>query len=645
MTAPAAELLLETRVMTTHESAKAAWRRERIDIFRRILAPVKRLSLSEWADQYRVLSMESNAEPGRWRTARVPYLREIMDAVSDPTVEEIVVMKGGQVGYTQGVILNAIGYFIMQDPGPILTVQPADGDAQEFSKEKLAPMLRDTPEVGRRVADAKSRDSDNTILWKTFPGGVLGITGATSPKGLRRRTVRYLLFDEVDGYPVSAGPEGDPIAITKNRAVTYGSRAKLVYGSTPLVKRKSRIEKLFAESDQRYYFVPCPHCQRKQRLEWGGRDAKHGIKWEAGKYETAHYVCIHCGERIEEKWKDWMLREGEWAVTNPESRTRGYHLSALYSPFEGASWWRLVKEWLEAQGNPQLLKAFINIKLAETYEEEGAKVEKSILVDRYESYPEGVRVPKGAAVLTRSVDVQDDRLETAVYAWGAGSECWPVEVEIIPGDPSLLETSVNSPWRILAQEHLTRSYKHESGVELRPAVTFVDTGGHNTQEAYAFCRPRRAQRLYAIKGSNIEGAPLLSKPSEHSAARLILYHVGSSTGKSALAHRLIKVREPGPGYIHIPDFLDDEHLNQLTAEQAVTRNVNGREITRWVKTYARNEQTDMWVYAYAALWQPGPKFVRDLHLMVERINQLGDSGRTIPPQAPSGRRMISRGIE
>lgn len=642
MTAPR---LVETpRIPATHESAKAAWRRERIAIFKRAFAPVENLSLSEWADRYRFLSRE-NAESGQWDTARVPYLREIMDAYSDPAIHELVVMKGAQIGFTQGIILNAIGRSIDQNPGPLLVVQPAEGDAEKFSKNKLAPMIRDTERVRTKIiGDGKAKDANNTILSKIFHGGSLSMTGATSPKGLRRENIREIFFDEVDGYPESAGSEGDPIEITKKRLITFHGW-KAVYGSTPTTRGASRIEQLFQASDQRYYHVPCPECKKSQQLVWGGRDIKHGIKWENREARTAHYVCLHCQAPIKERWKFWMLARGTWIASAPEHELRGYHLANLYSPFPGAAWSALVAEFLRAQGKPEQLRVFVNTQLAETYEEFGEKLNKSALVDRYESYPAGVRVPKNAGVLTRSVDVQDDRLETAVWAWGAGTECWPVEMEIIPGDPGLPEQNVNSPWRILAKEHLSRAYRHESGVELRPAVTFVDSGGHHTDMAYQFCRPRRAQRLFAIKGASVDGHPVLGKPTEHSAARLVLYHVGSSTGKESLASRLAKIAAPGPGYVHIPDFLDDEHLDQLTAEKLVRKHVGGKEIKRWIKVHPRNEQTDLWVYAYAALWQLGPQFVRDLAAQVDRVNKLGEAGHTTPTPAPTGRRVISRGIE
>ena len=309
-----ATVLSSSRPEATDPSAFAAWDVWVRDTFRDIFRPLPRLTLHDWAEQFRQLSRLS-AEPGPWRTDRVPYLREIMDAVSDPEVEEMVLMKCSQMGYTEGVINNAIGYFCDQDPSPILVVQPSDSDAEEFSKKKLMPMIQSTPRVRARISDS-SRDSSNTMTVKSFPGGFLALTGATSPKGLRRDSVRVLLMDEVDGYPASAGPEGDPVELAKARTKTFPNR-KIILGSTPTVKDRSRIEAAYLESDQREYEVPCPHCGRFQVLRWGGKDIPYGIKWENDDPETAAYLCAHCAALIEEHDKPRIVALGRWVARSP----------------------------------------------------------------------------------------------------------------------------------------------------------------------------------------------------------------------------------------------------------------------------------------------------------------------------------------
>lgn len=575
------------------------------------------LTLSQWADANRVLSRESSAEPGPWRTERIPYLREILDAVSDPTIEEVAVVKGAQVGYTQGLILNAIGYWIHQDPGPILAVLPSDGEAEKFSKEKLAPMIRDVPAVGSRVSEAKGRDANNTILSKTFVNGFLGITGATSPKGLRSRSSRYVLFDEVDAYPASAGAEGDPITLAKKRALSFFNR-KYVLGSTPTVKGASRIEAAWLASDQRRYWMPCPTCGVAQVLVWGGRDVAHGLKWEADDPTTAYYRCL-TGCRIDESAKPWMLARGEWRPGNPGARVRGYHIPGLISPFEGASWSVLVTEWLEAQQQPERLRAFVNTVLGETWEDQGEAVSPDALLERLEAFPvdaEGeLLVPGRVLALTRSVDVQGDRLETAVWGWGLGEECWLVDHDVLPGDPG-----TPRPWADLDAQ-IGRAFRTDDGRALVPLVTLVDSGGHHTDSVYRYCGARLRQRVFACKGQGGEGTPLVGRPTRSNNARVALYPIGSFVGREALAARLAKVRAPGPSYIHLPSWLDAEQLRQLTAEALVTKMIGGRPTRVWIKRYERNELTDLWIYGLAALRCLG----------VFQLRRLGLSGRGAVP--------------
>ena len=290
----------------------------------------------------------------------------------------------------------------------------------------------------------------------------------------------------------------------------------------------------------------------------------------------------------------------------------------------------------------------MNTVLGEPSDDAGDQASSHVLASRYEKFK--ATVPRGVGVLTRSVDVQGDRLETMVYGWGAGTECWPVEFELIPGDPSLPEKHPNSPWKVLS-EMLPRTYTHELGFEMRPSVTFIDSGGHHTNEVYQFCRPRQAARVFAIKGANTEGAPLLSKPSRISHAKVILYHVGVWTAKETLIARLVKVKEAGQGYIHIPVWLDGEQLSQLTAEKVITKRVGGYPHRSFIKTHDRNEQMDLWAYAYAAVHQLGALFVRDLEKHVAKLAAEHDKG-ALPPGSVSagptskrkGRRVLSKGI-
>ncbi|MGA1718783.1 MAG: terminase gpA endonuclease subunit, partial [Aquiluna sp.] len=325
--------------------------------------PPEKLTLSEWADRYAFLSAESSAEGGRWHT--LPYQKGIMDAITDPKVEQVTVMKSARVGYSK-ILNHTIAFHIHQDPCPIMLVQPTIEDAQGYSKEEIAPMLRDTPCLRGLVSESKAKDGANTILQKQFPGGTLSMVGANSPRGFRRVSRRVVLFDEVDGYPLSAGAEGDQIKLGIRRTEYYWNRT-IVAGSTPTVKDFSRVERMFLQTDQRRYFVPCPDCGHMQYLKWPN------IKWRDGDPETASYCCEKCGVWIPHSKKRWMVERGEWRPTAPgNGRHVGFHIWAAYSYSPNATWPNLVEEFLDAKNDAEQLKTFVNTVLGETWEDEYA---------------------------------------------------------------------------------------------------------------------------------------------------------------------------------------------------------------------------------------------------------------------------------
>lgn len=439
----------------------------------------------------------------------------------------------------------------------------------------------------------------------SFAGGHLTIVGSNSPAGLASRPIRILLEDEIDRYPLSAGSEGDPTAIAESRTSTFPNK-KIVKVSSPTVE-DGPIGRAWAASDQRWYLVPCPHCGHEQKLVFGGRDTPHGLQWDEGRPETAHYVCAACAAVIEETEKPRMLAQGRWVAENPASPIPGFRLSALYSPFY--RWGELVARWLRDKGDPLKLQTFVNTILCEFWVEGGEQLDEHALAAHLEPFPRGGTadvpeplVPHGVGALTRSVDVQGDRLEMAVWGWGPQDEGWRVDFRIIPGDPA-----TKGPWDELARE-LTRSYRHQSGAVLPPVpITFVDSGGHHTKQVYDFARTHAGRRVHAIKGSSMgQGVPLLQGPKRHKSARIVTYEVGSYTGKYLLMRLLAKVTAPGPGYIHLPDDLDRSHLDQFLAEKLVTKFVHGRPHPIWVRT-GPNEQIDLFVYALAALHALGPR--------------------------------------
>lgn len=511
-----------------------------------------------------------------------------MDAACCPEVREVVVMKSAQVGWTES-LNNTIGFHIDQDPAPVLLMQPTLEMAEAWSKDRLAPMIRDTPCLRGRIADPKARDSGNTLLHKRFTGGHLTIVGANSPAGLASRPIRVLLCDEVDRFPVSAGTEGDPIDLARRRTVTFGNR-KILMGSTPTVKGASRIEMAFEQSDQRYYFVPCPHCEEFQRLEWAQ------IKWDEGDPASAHYICKACGSLLTDADKPDMLRRGEWRAAKPFSGIAGFHISELYSPW--STWPEMAVAFVRAKKFPETLQTWINTALGETWEDRGETIEPEGLLARREPY-EVSELPPGILLLTLGGDVQDDRIECQLQGWGANEECWIVEQAVFRGDPGDRRL-----WSSEIDAYLKRRYRTEDGRTLGIEAACFDSGGHHTQAVYDYCVVRKRFRIWAIKGQ--AGAGRLAWPkkaSRVSTSRVPLFLIGVDTIKSTLYGRLQKITAPGAGYIHLPASFDEEHCRQLTSEMQVRTYVKGRPVIAWKPRAQgiRQEVQDCWVYGYAAM--------------------------------------------
>ncbi len=572
------------------------------------LRPPKKLSLSEWSDENAYLSAESSAEAGRWHT--IPYQRGIMDAITEPHLEQVSVIKSARVGYTK-ILNNTIGYYIHQDPCPMMLVQPTIEDAQGYSKEEIAPMLRDTPCLRGLVTDAKEKTSDNTILAKNYPGGTLGLVGANSGRGFRRVSRRVVLFDEVDAYPDGgAGKDGDQIKLGIKRTEYYWNR-KIIAGSTPLVKDHSRIEKLFLSGDQRRYFVPCPQCHAPQYLKF------KNMHWPKGKPEEAYFKCEVNACVIEHKDKRWMVEMGDlwsrekpgqgygWQATAPfDGKHASFHIWAAYSYSPNATWAHIAKEHVESVQDPELLKTFVNTWLGESWEENySAKVGASELQARAELYLSGTSPAQGL-VLVAGVDVQDNRFAITRTAFGKGEEQFIVDHQEIMGDPS--QPAI---WKQLV-ELLKSPVNHELGGQLVVKAAAIDSGGHFTHEVYQFVRDiGRQQNWIAVRGASQRGKPAIGKPSTvdlNYKGQVLkngaqVYVVGSDTIKTTIFARL-KHNEPGPGYIHFPQDLDAAYYEQLTAEKQTTRYSKGQPIREWVKkSGARNEALDCAVYGYAAL--------------------------------------------
>jgi phage terminase large subunit GpA-like protein len=506
-----------------------------------------------------------------------------MDSCSDPSVKQVVVMAGAQLGKSEA-LLNVIGYHIEYDPSPMLMMQPTVEMAQSFSKDRVTSgLLATTPSLNGKVKDPRARDSGNTTLHKTFPAGSLSMVGANSPAGLASRPIRVVLCDEVDRYPPSAGDEGDPIALATKRALTFWNR-KIILVSTPTDKAHSRIEQAYLESDQRKYHVKCPHCDEAQELKWAN------VQWEDSKPETAAYYCESCGCAWSDAQRHRAVSGGEWVAFAPFAGIAGFHISALYSPWVSIA--DAVDEFLKSKRDPMRLKTWVNTFLGETWEEQGERVDDVDLMDRREDF--GDEVPDEVLLLTAGIDVQDDRLELEIVGWGKGEESWSMDYQTLYGDPSTPEL-----WMQL-DEVLRQKYTHPLYGEMIIRASCIDSGGHYTQQVYNYARQRAGQRVFAIKGVGGEGKPIIGRPTKNNIGKINLFPVGTDTAKELVYARL-KMTDVGGGYCHFPLGREPEYFRMLTAEKKVTKYFKGRPKREWVKVRQRNEALDCRVYATAAL--------------------------------------------
>ncbi|MDR2558053.1 MAG: phage terminase large subunit family protein [Oscillospiraceae bacterium] len=564
------------------------------------LKPPPDMTLTEWADKYRILSQKTSAEPGRWRTSKAPYQKEIMNAISDLSVHKVVVMSAAQIGKTDGFILNPIGYFMDYDPCPIMVMHPDLQRAEEFSKTRLTSMLRDSPILRDKVND-KTRNSGNTILHKDFPGGYVAIVGANSPAGLSSRPVRVLLADEVDRYPATAGPEGDPLLLASKRLTTFWNY-KEVFISTPTVKGISRIEVEFENSTQETWHVPCPDCGEFQPLTF------EGCIFDSKNLTDVDYRCLKCGAvNSEIVWKE-KYTSGKFIAKYPERKTRGFFLNSLASLL--TSWESIVKKFLEAnnekkKGNFELLKVWTNTEMGQTWKEEGNEIESDDLYKkrrrRYDA-----EVPADVICLTAGIDTQNDHFVVEVVGWGEEKESWGIVYKKIYGD--LKQQKVWSELDVF----LNQTFKKADGTQYKIIRACFDTGGHYTNEVYKFCKQRFARGIFAIKGGNTGfDKPFIPNPTKNNREKVLLWTLGVDIGKAQI-YSFLAVEEEGAGFCHFPKGkkgediagYDEEYFKGLTAERMVMTYVRGKAQFVWKlkeSGYRRNEPLDCRNYALAAL--------------------------------------------
>lgn len=544
-----------------------------------------------WADEHRRLPRESSSEHGQWRTERTPYLREPMRVLSDDhPSKRVVLVFGTQTGKTE-CGNNWIGSSIHQSPSSMMVVQPTDIMGKRWTRQRFNPMVALSPVLRERIKPSRTRDSGNTATMKEFPGGFLVIANAHSASALSSMPVRRLFMDEVDRYPSDVGGEGHPVDLAEARTSSF-PRRKILITSSPTVKDESVVWEEWEASDQRHYYVPCPHCGHKQVL----RDDQLT--------DDGVFLCEQGGHFIAEHHKEEMLEQGEWRAHNPESDVPGFHLPSYYAPLGlGLSWPEIVDKRAKARANPDKLKAYTNTIMAEVYEDASGKVAWREVADRAGGYSSRM-IPDGCLLLTQGIDTQDDRWAIHVVGHGRGGRLWTIDWIEVPGQPGIEEE-----WRKL-DKYINATYRNRYGVDMTILATGVDTGGHHTHMAYQFCRTRAHKRVLAMKGSKFQGRPIIpTRPSPQDVnvhgqvirAGVDLWHIGTDTAKGALFAKL--VADAGAEYedqrFRFPSDLPDDFFQQLTAERYDTTR------QRWIKPrHARNEALDCTVYALAAACHP-----------------------------------------
>ncbi len=574
------------------------------------MRPPANLTVSEWAEQRRRLSPESSAEPGPWRTTRTPYLREPMDAFTDPKVRRIVMVAASQVGKSE-LELNIIGYIIDEDPGSILFIHPTTIDAKEFSKLRVAPMIRDCPTLRQRVVAPKSRDSGNTLLQKAYPGGILTMCGSTEAHALASKPIRYVLGDERDRWALSAGTEGDPWGLAMARQTTFYN-AKAVEVSTPTVKNASAIEASYSEGTMERWKTRCPHCGEYHEIRW--EDIRYEYeetevnRKKTYKLKSVWYVCPGCACISTEA--DMKRAPARWEADNPaayEHGVRSFWLNAFVSQW--ASWESIILKFLNALGSSRKLQVVYNTCFGQLWEDRGDLEDEDSLMSRREDYGvdennKPVELPDGVLALTAGVDTQDDRFEYEIVGHGHFGETWGVEAGVIMGRPDDLAT-----WAKLDEVVFDRVLHFKDGIGLRMTMSFVDEGGHFTQSVRDECRKRIGKRVFCIKGMPGPDKPFTSPPKK---MKIVInqkvvgtcwqYQIGVDSGKQIIMDNL-GVKEKGSKYCHFPrrDDYGPVYFSRLLSER-LEYDASKKQPWTWKKIpgHERNEALDCRNYAMAA---------------------------------------------
>ena len=588
--------------------------------------PRPEMRLSEWAAANFYLSAESSYTEQRWPA--YPYQVGIMDCMGNDSVEEVVLRKSARVGYTK-MLLAAMAYFAEHKSRNQAIWQPTDEDSDEFVKTELEPMIRDVPAMLEIFPGFGMRSKDNTLRQKKFRGCVLHMRGGKAAKNYRRLSLSVAAIDEADAFDSDVEGEGSAVSLARKR-LEGATFPKLIIGSTPKTKGTSLVDGRESVAALRLRFkIPCPCCGERIALQWGGKDEPVGFKWTEDNPDTVKHLCEKCSGLFDQSEYLSVWERGRWEaddgtyldelgafcrdgepVLAPHSVA--FFVWTAYSP--QATWPMIVREWLSAnakkkKGDTSELKAFINTTLGESWEEGGETVAANVLQARAEDY-ELATLPAGVVLCTMSVDVQGDRLELVIKGWGALEESWTLDYDVLRGDPA--QSDVWSTLRAVIQRPLERA----DGVEMRVRAVAIDSGGLHTHEVYNFCRANRALvpgGVFAVKGHSQRSRPIIGKPTavdvNHKGEKIkrgaSIYLVGTDTAKDLILGRL-RLKEPGPGFMHFSQELPDEYYEQLTSEKRVQKHMRGRVYYDWtLPSGVRNEALDLEVYAIAAAHRLG----------------------------------------
>lgn len=599
------------------------------------LKPLPKTSVSNWADNHRMLSSGISAEPGKWKTSRAPYQKDIMNAFTEPGIHRVVVKSSSQIGKSD-MMNNVIGRFAHLDPCAIMMIQPTIDMAQDYSKTRIAPMIRDTKVLNNLFYDVKSRDANNTILSKVFPGGRLIMCGANSPAGLASRPIRILLADEVDRFPDSAGTEGDPVDLAAKRMTTFWNSCMGLF-STPTNEGSSRIDEEYLADTQEEWQHKCPNCGEYHLLRHIDMTVDYKeIKTPSGKktviVNDVKWRCPHCGFSFSEK--EMKQTPQKYISRNADALKNGirsFFVNGFTSPW--MTWSKIMREWLEAKGDPEREKVIMNTVFGESYKQKGAFEDEQIFLRRRESY--GAELPNGVLLLTAAIDTQDNRLEYEVVGWGKEEECWGIRKGIVLGAPNQDRT-----WKEI-DNILDKTYHFADGKGLKVVRTFIDSGGHYTSDVYNYCQKNFHKQRFAIKGRGGPGIPLIYKIAKANNAKAPLILLGVDDGKQQIMDRL-SIDSPGPLYFHFPQDegikelsnrgYDDLYFKGIISEHKKVYKRNGvlREVWETTKN-VRNEPLDLRNYNLACMKSLKPDWGK-LEMLVNGMSETEVKRAVAKPQ-------------